>query len=60
MLVDSFKVDSPAVEYGESHIASTYDYQHTEVDRTEDGKWVVKPQTTRYEFRTDTKVPKLG
>jgi myo-inositol-1-phosphate synthase len=60
MLVESFKVDSPAVVYEESSITSTYDYQHTEIDRTADGKWVVKPKTTQYEFRTDTKVPKLG
>lgn len=60
MLVDAFKVDSPSVEYGEGFIASTYDYQHTEVERTATGEWVVKPQTTKYEFHTDTRVPKLG
>ena len=60
MLVESFKVDSPNVVYGESSISTSYDYQHTEIDRNDDGAWVVKPKTTRYEFKTDTKVPKLG
>ena len=60
MLVDSFKVDSPAVKYAETHISSTYNYQHTEIDRTDAGEWVLKPQSTRYEFRTSTEVPKLG
>jgi hypothetical protein len=32
----------------------------TQVERTPEGKWVVKPVTTTYEFKTDTKVPKLG
>jgi len=60
MLVESFKVESPNVEYGEDFIASSYEYQHTDVDRTPAGDWVVKPRATKYEFRTDTKVPKLG
>lgn len=60
MLLDSFKVDSPNVVYGEDAITSTYDYQHTEVEQSGDGQWVVRPQTTKYEFKTDTRVPKLG
>lgn len=60
MLINAFKVDSPNVEYKEEYISSTYDYQHTDVVRTEGGEWVVKPQVTRYEFHTDIRVPKLG
>ena len=60
VLLDSFKVDSPNVEYGEDFIAASYDYQHTEVERAADGQWIVKPQTTKYEFKTETRVPKLG
>jgi myo-inositol-1-phosphate synthase len=60
MLVDSFKVNSPTVEYGADSIKSTYDYQHTEVEHTADGHWVLTPKTTKYEFLTETKVPKLG
>ncbi len=61
MLVEDFKVESPNVHYGDGFIASTYDYQSTEVLRSDkDGKWVVKPTSTSYEFKTDTRVPKLG
>lgn len=60
MLVEQFKVESPNVQYEEDSITSTYSYQHTEVERTEDGKWKVAPRTTEYTFKTDTRVPKLG
>ncbi len=60
MLVTDFQVESPNVRYEDDKITSTYQYAHTEVERTEEGKWVVKPATSTYEFLTDTKVPKLG
>ena len=60
VLLDSFKVVSPNVSYGEDAISAAYEYQHTEVERSADGQWVVKPQTPKYEFKTDTRVPKLG
>ena len=60
VLLDSFKVESDNVTYGEEAISATYDYNHTQVERSADGQWVVKPQTTKYEFKTDTRVPKLG
>lgn len=60
MLVESFKVESPNVQYGADSVTSTYTYQHTEVERTPEGQWVVKPQATEYTFKTDTRVPKLG
>ena len=61
MLVEQFRVDSPSVRYEEGAITSTYAYQHTEVERSEaDGSWVVRPRVENYEFRTDTRVPKLG
>lgn len=60
MLLDQFQVESSNVVRGEGFISSAYEYQHNEVDRTPDGKWTVKPLTTKYEFRTDTNVPKLG
>lgn len=46
--------------YGEGFISSSYAYQHTDIQQREGGECVVKPVTTRYEFTTDTKVPKLG
>lgn len=60
MLVEAFKVNSPNVQYGEDSISSSYTYNHTEVERTEDGQWVVEPRATEYSFKTDTRVPKLG
>ncbi len=60
MLVDKFQVDSPDVEYGADHIISQYNYANTKVDRDANGKWIVKPIQSKYEFRTSTKLPKLG
>lgn len=60
MLVENFRVDSPDVQYGPDHITSAYNYANTEVTRTTDGKWSVKPTQTKYTFKTATKVPKLG
>lgn len=60
MLVDSFVVDSPNVEYGEDFITSTYNYDSTKLSRTEKGSWVVQPTSTQYQFRVDRRVPKLG
>lgn len=63
MFIDSFRVQSPNVKYKEDSIESVYDYATTElVHENRNGKyeWVVKPKTVKYEFRTDTRVPKLG
>jgi len=61
MLVENFKVDSSNVVYGESSIESRYEYQHTEVvQQPGNGGLIVKPVKTAYEFKTDTRVPKLG
>ena len=60
MLVDKFEVDSPDVEYGADHIKSQYNYANTKVERDANGKWIVKPVQSKYEFQTSTKLPKLG
>jgi len=60
MHAESFKVNSPNVVYGEDFIESTYEYLSTDVSKGEDGSVTVTPQTTTYQFRTNTKVPKLG
>lgn len=60
MLVENFRVDSPDVQYSSDHITSEYKYANTEVTRTQEGKWSVKPTQTKYTFKTTTKVPKLG
>lgn len=60
MLIDNFTVDSPNVAYTDDHITSTYSYTSTKLDRDADGKWVVQPTTSTYEFRVNRRVPKLG
>ncbi|RID42452.1 hypothetical protein BRARA_J02335 [Brassica rapa] len=67
MFIESFKVESPNVKYTENEIHSvcfsSIDYQTTElVHESKNGfyQWTVKPKTVKYEFKTDTHVPKLG
>ncbi|XP_065007684.1 inositol-3-phosphate synthase-like [Musa acuminata AAA Group] len=63
MFIEKFKVDSPNVRYGEEAIEAVYHYETTELvheNREGDYQWVVKPKTVVYNFKTDTRVPKLG
>lgn len=65
MFIESFRVESPNVKYGEGEIESVYNYETTELVHERSGKdgayqWIVKPKTVRYNFKTDTRVPKLG
>ena len=60
MLVDEFTVNSPNVVYTEDTITTTYDYKSTELRQDAQGKWIVEPTSTQYEFQVDRKVPKLG
>ncbi|KAI3542395.1 myo-inositol-1-phosphate synthase [Colletotrichum filicis] len=56
-----FTVDSPNVVYNDNEILSKYTYRTTKVTRdAATGKYVAKPTTTLYEFKTDRKVPKVG
>lgn len=54
------RVNSEKVRYTEEHIEAQYDYQTTRVDVDQGGSYVATPQTTRYTFRTQRKVPRLG
>ncbi|KAH0940446.1 hypothetical protein HID58_000083 [Brassica napus] len=63
MFIESFKVESPNVKYTENEIQSVYDYETTEVvHENVNGayQWIVKPKVVKYDFKTDTRVPKLG
>ncbi|THU64256.1 hypothetical protein C4D60_Mb01t24560 [Musa balbisiana] len=63
MFIEKFKVESPNVRYAEDEIEAVYHYETTElVHESRDGAyhWIVKPKTVRYNFKTDTRVPKLG
>eukprot|EP00889_Picochlorum_renovo_P007652 jgi/Picre1/34682/NNA_002150.t1 len=59
MLVENFKVNSDKVQYSNDSIVSKYQYEHTEVTQSGDAV-TVTPVSTEYEFKTDTRVPKLG
>lgn len=63
MFIEGFKVESPSVQYTENEIHSVYNYETTELvheNRKGTYQWIVKPKTVKYEFKTDTRVPKLG
>jgi myo-inositol-1-phosphate synthase len=61
MLATSFKVNSPNVRYEDNAIFSDYIYRNTEalVNPVND-EVVVTPKETRYIFKTDLHVPRLG
>eukprot|EP00803_Ostreobium_quekettii_P004720 evm.model.scf_1837.1 EVM.evm.TU.scf_1837.1 scf_1837:14185-20766(-) len=59
MFVNRWKVKSPSVQYGEDAITSHVDYESTCISEVDD-MWQVSPTKTRFQFRTQTKVPKLG
>ncbi|RZC85146.1 hypothetical protein C5167_007758 [Papaver somniferum] len=63
MFIENFKVESPNVKYTEEGIESVYNYETTElIHENKNGayQWTVKPKSVQYQFKTDTKVPKLG
>ena len=60
MLVDDFKIEGPNVSFSEDEITSAYEYQTSSVERSAEGRWTVRPKKTAVEFKTDTRVPKLG
>lgn len=63
MFIESFRVESPNVRYGENEIETVYSYETTELvrdDGSDSHQWFVKPKTIKYRFKTDTRIPKLG
>lgn len=59
-IMTTIKVNSDNVTYTDEYIESKYDYQTSEVRHGRDGTINVTPVTTKYTFRTQRKVPKLG
>lgn len=53
-------VNSPNVKYTETHIESTYQYDTVACEVGADGQVNATPSSTTYEFKTGSKVPKLG
>lgn len=60
VLTTSFKVNSPLVHYEENSITSEYIYRNTEAKIMNDGSVIINPKETKYMFKTNTKVPKMG
>lgn len=60
MLVDSFDIKAENVQETDSELVSTYDYQTSSVERSQDGSWTVRPHKTEVQFKTQKNVPKLG
>lgn len=56
----SLKVNSPAVKYTDDAIESTIDYETTKVETAADGSLTVTPIATKFTFRTERRVPRLG
>ncbi|KAM7182931.1 hypothetical protein V8F33_013916 [Rhypophila sp. PSN 637] len=55
-----FKVNSPNVVYTDSEINTKYTYRDTSITNGPDGDLVATPTETRYDFKVDRKVPKVG
>ncbi|KAH6845139.1 hypothetical protein B0I37DRAFT_355639 [Chaetomium sp. MPI-CAGE-AT-0009] len=55
-----FIVNSPNVVYSDNEIRSKYTYRTTMVTDGEDGTRTVTPKETVYDFKLDTKIPKVG
>ncbi|KAK4217160.1 putative myo-inositol-1-phosphate synthase [Rhypophila decipiens] len=55
-----FKVNSPNVVYTDSEINTKYTYRDTSITKGPDGDLVATPTETRYDFKVDRKVPKVG
>ena len=53
------QVMSDNINYNNDHIVSRYVYENAIVSK-EDGKLLVKPTKTQYEFKTETTVPRVG
>ena len=59
MLANTFNVDSKNVELKENEIHSTYNYETSKIVSGPNGISIV-PYSKKIEFKTNTKVPKLG
>jgi len=57
---NSFRVNSPSVQYTDNEITAEYLYQNPVVHTTEKGDFIITPNEISYTFKTQTKVPKLG
>ena len=59
MLAESFTVDTPNVTVNGTEMIAKYEYQTQKIEAGPNGVKVI-PQTKKFEFKTETKVPKTG
>jgi myo-inositol-1-phosphate synthase len=57
---DAFEVASDRVKYSDDEITSEYFYDTNKVTKGKDGKFIVKPISVKYNFRTKRKIPRVG
>lgn len=55
-----FSVDSPNVRYTEDEILSKYSYHTALVEESNDGRYIVRPKETIYDFKVQRKVGRVG
>jgi len=60
MLTDNFEVNSAHVKKENGNLISEYIYRNTEARVGENGKVTIVPKETKYTFKVDTKVPRMG
>jgi len=59
--VQPLKVTSPNVKYTDTHIIADFVYQNTTVSKNNiDGTLEIIPTDTKYQFKTELNVPKVG
>lgn len=60
MTASPVRVESASVRYMSEYIESDYSYTNTSVRQDAKGMFIATPTCTKYTFRTQRKVPKLG
>ncbi|XP_045172571.2 inositol-3-phosphate synthase 1-A-like [Mercenaria mercenaria] len=59
-MTSPIKIESPSVRYTPDFIEADYNYTNTTVRQDAKGTYIATPTSTKYTFRTQRKVPKLG
>lgn len=57
---DAVIVQGENTIYSDEYITSTFNNRGADVVVQEGGRYVIKPSVTRFEFRTQRKIPKTG
>ncbi|XP_060589566.1 inositol-3-phosphate synthase 1-B-like isoform X1 [Ruditapes philippinarum] len=59
-MTSPIKIESPSVRYSTDFIEADYIYTNTQVRQDAKGTYIATPTNTKYTFKTQRKVPKLG